>query len=107
MTRIDLVAAAVFAAGCSSSAVADFVPDVPAPASEQQGYVAYGGSGYLSYEQELTMQHLAWPQTYSAMKGTFGFPNRRTEAADIYKLGDSSEVWVYYQGTRATGYAVR
>ncbi|MDA0268814.1 MAG: hypothetical protein O2890_10770 [Cyanobacteria bacterium] len=91
--------------GCSQ---ADWATLTPAPtAAEQTGMVAYGGAGQLSPQEWAKLQSLAWPQNYRDMKGTFGFPAWRNESADVYRLADGSEVWVFYEGRQATGYELR
>ena len=67
-----------------------------------------GGMGYLTPDEANDMQYLAWPQTYADMKGTFGVANRSTRTADIYRVaGSNKEVWVFYDGTTATGFEIK
>ena len=64
--------------------------------------------GYLTAAELEVMQGLAWPQTYADMKGTFGFANRSTDIADIYRLeGSDRAVWVFYDGATATGFEIK
>lgn len=79
----------------------------PATTAEAEGYTAYGGAGQLDTGDLATMQDLAWPQVRPDMLGTFGYPSKVTETADVYKLVDGSEIWVFYEADTATGYEVR
>ncbi|NJN21466.1 MAG: hypothetical protein HC812_10120 [Leptolyngbya sp. RL_3_1] len=80
----------------------------PAPtAAEQASIVAYGGAGQLSNQEWGRLRSLAWPQDYRDMKGTFGFPAWRNSSADVYTLPDGAEVWIFYEGQKATRYELR
>lgn len=105
MQRI-FIGLAILAGGCTTQAATPPLPEPGETIAQQQQTVAYGGAGILSESQAATLRGLAWPQTYSDMKGTFGLPNQRTEAADIYKLVNGSEIRVIYEGTEATGLEV-
>ena len=74
----------------------------------QSDSINRGGMGELSSEELETMRWLAWPQAYADMTSTFGLANRSTETKDIYVVeGSGQEVWVFYNGSQATGYEVR
>ncbi len=96
---------AIALVSCSRSDLGAVAPEPTA--AEQAGIVVYGGAGQLSPQEWARLQSLAWPQDYSDMKGTFGFPAWRNESADVYTLADGSEVWVLYDGRQATGYELR
>jgi hypothetical protein len=67
-----------------------------------------GGMGYITPEQAAWLEGLNWPQTYDAMRSTFGLANRSTATADIYiEEGSGREFWVYYDGTTATGFEIK
>ena len=92
-------------ASCSTSAESG--PNYTPTEVYEQGYV-HGGMGVLSPEEAGYMQHLAWPQTYTDMVGTFGLANRSTATADIYRVeGSDAEVWVYYDGVTATSFEIK
>ena len=91
--------------GCSQT---DWAALTPGPtAAEQANTEDYGGAGQLSAEEWAALRSLAWPQDYSDMKGSFGFPAWRNETADVYVRADGAEIWVFYEGRQATRYEVR
>lgn len=97
---------------CTQQEVKDFIySDGSAIADDSMAEFAPGnhqyGKGQLTQEQLGALKSLAWPQTYEAMKGTFGFPAHRTETADYYAIDDSDQ-WavVYYNGRTAINYSL-
>lgn len=93
------------AIGCSLRTVATAERPEPGPTTaEEQGYIAYGGAGHLSAEELVTLEHLGWPQTYTDMKGTFGFPSEIHDAEHVYIAPDGRRLTITYNGDQATGY---
>ncbi|MFE4108411.1 hypothetical protein [Almyronema epifaneia] len=95
-------AIALLMVGCSSLPTAE--PDAPLETPS----ITRSGMGYLTPAEAAYMGELAWPQTYSAMKGTFGVAHRSTDTADVYRVESTNqEVWVFYNGSTAIRYEVR
>lgn len=68
----------------------------------------YAADGTLTLNEVAVMEHLAWPQTYGDMKGTFGLPAYRSYRSDIYHVeGSDQQIEVFYDGKQATGYVVK
>lgn len=101
------VVALVLGGLLTSCAIAD-APTTATPISTNEfapGQQPYGVEGGITQQQFVYLQGLAWPQSYSDMVNTFGFPTHRTEAGDYYQLeGTSSWVVIEYSGPQATGY---
>jgi hypothetical protein len=45
---------------------------------------AYSYNGSITPDELAAMQSLAWPQSYSAITGRFGYPAQRSSHADWY-----------------------
>ncbi|MDB9529922.1 hypothetical protein PN498_28305 [Oscillatoria sp. CS-180] len=93
-------------AACTST------PEIDGPnyyPTDLQGQgIVRGGMGYLSSSEVAFLKGLAWPQSYADMTSTFGRANRSTDTADIYRVeGSDQKVWVYYDGTTATGFEIK
>ena len=74
---------AIALVGCSHFEVGS--PAYAPPSPEPQKLVR-GGMGVLSRNQADYFKHLAWPQTYSDMKGTFGHAHSSTPTVDVYHI---------------------
>lgn len=79
----------------------------PTPQSELDGYIAYGGMGNLTSDELRIVEHLAWPQTYTDLRGTFGVPSERWPSKLIYKLSDGRELTITMNGNQATGFQIQ
>lgn len=65
----------------------------------------YGVDGTLTPDQADWLKGLTWPQTYDAMKSTFGLPAYRSDTVDVYQVEGSQErIEVHYSGDQAVGY---
>ena len=65
----------------------------------------WGNGSALTTEQVNLFAYLAWPQTYTDMVGTFGYPEKRSTTTDYYKTPDGQWVAVFYnQANQAIGY---
>ena len=96
----------LFLGACATPGVETLVAEMETPGTSS--LQPYGVDGTLTVEDVLLMQHLSWPQTYDAMKGSFGFPAFRSEAVDVYKIaGREQSIAVFYDGDQAIGYEVR
>ena len=103
MNKLIIVLGVVFLSGCTTQPA--YAPNLT---SKKVDVIERGGVGVLSANRAQSIQWLAWPQTYRAMTGTYGYANRSTTTADIYKiLGSDQEVWVYYSGAQATGFSIK
>lgn len=56
----------------------------------------WGNGQALNTEQSGLLLHLAWPQTYADMVGSFGYPDRRSANVDYYQLHDGRWIGVQY-----------
>ena len=65
----------------------------------------WGDGKALTAEQVNLFAYLAWPQTYTDIVGTFGYPEKRSTTTDYYKTPDGQWIAVFYnQANEATGY---
>ena len=106
MKGFEIVLMLALGAGCSTQSVYED----PEPAFENPNYSQpqhYGVDGTLTPEEADWLIGLTCPQTYDAMKSTFGLPAYRSESSDIYQVEDGREIEVFYNGTKATGYETR
>ena len=106
MRRFAIALMLALGAGCSTQ----YVYEDPEPTFETPDYSQpqhYGVDGTLTSEEADWLMGLTWPQTYDAMKSTFGLPAYRSETADVYRVEDGREIEVFYNGTEATGYETR
>ena len=107
MRKIAIGLASIALGGCSSQAATPPPPEPGETIAHLEQSVAYGGAGILTDAQGASLKGLAWPQSYEDMIGTFGLPNQRRAEADIYKLANGSEFWVFYEGSKATGLEIK
>jgi hypothetical protein len=102
---------ACFLMGCNQGAIA---PPTTAP---PEPLPIYGGSsadppadaipyasGDLDAQEINALLHLAFPQSYDAIKNRLGLPAYRTKTADYYQLGDRRWVMVVYSDATAIGF---
>jgi hypothetical protein len=70
--------------------------------------IPYSYSGTITTEEIAAMQSLAWPQSYTAITGRFGFPAQRSDHADWYlRPGGMGAIRIdYNQDNIAVGFAM-
>ncbi|WP_346293984.1 hypothetical protein [Sphaerothrix gracilis] len=77
-------------------------------AVEAAALTPYSRDGQLSAQQVTVLEHLAWPQAYRDMIGTFGYPRYRANCCDWYLTPAGVYVVIHYdsmsQNALATGY---
>ena len=65
----------------------------------------WGNGKALNAEQSALFSYLGWPQTYTDIVGTFGYPEKRGTTTDYYLSHDGQWIAVYYdQNNNAIGY---
>lgn len=101
---ITLFAQTLFV-GCTTPA---YAPDSSYIGPFAPGAQRYGVDGTLSAKQYAVLKGLAWPQAYSDMIGTFGFPTYRTSTSDYYAVASDKTIWavVHYSGKTAQSYSL-
>ena len=106
MKRFAIALVATLATGCTTG----YVYEDPEPTFNNPDYSQpqlYALDGTLTTAEADWLIGLNWPQTYDAMKNTFGLPAYRSETADIYQVTDGRTIQVFYDGDQATGYEVK
>ena len=95
--------------GASAPAYAEAAPTVGFDSSKSatpQGLKPYGVAGDIKAEETVALLHLAWPQSYEAIVGRFGYPAYRTETQDFYQLPNGRWAAINYSGRTALGYSL-
>jgi hypothetical protein len=70
--------------------------------------IPYSYNGLLTPDELAAVEHLAWPQSYSAITGRIGYPAARSDHADWYlRPGGMGQVRIDYDRDNvAIGYAL-
>jgi hypothetical protein len=72
------------------------------PTPQAQPCERYGDGRGLSPEQAIAAKNLSWPQSYGAIIDRLGYPDCRSETADIYLLPSGGTASIQYSGVIAT-----
>ena len=59
---------------------------VAAASSKVEAYEKWGNDLPITYDQMVSAQHLAFPQSYGAMVGLLGYPEYRNSRSDWFLL---------------------
>lgn len=69
----------------------------------RDGAVEYGSGDALSDQQLFELDHLAFPQSYEAIKSRLGFPHWRSGQNDYYRLESGNYITIRYSRGKAVG----